>query len=236
MAAYDAFSASTLDAFADACAALGGPDAATCRDLVANAWAAQRAFLVTAASSKKPAKPEDLMAVMKQCGVVDACQAAGKVRRGDPRETGRSRARLDEKKVEKNKQGNAHARFAPRALLYIINYISLLLLGLLYLGETAEGSTTLRFSHPRSSHFCPRHVFFFFFAQAAKRGAFELHFKAVSESLGCLNWLLVAPMPREIVEAQLGSADYSANKCVRALFRREAKRERERLWVKEAIC
>ena len=73
-------------------------------------------------------------------------------------------------------------------------------------------------------------------AQAAKRGAFELHFKAVSESLGCLNWLLVAPMPREIVEAQLGSADYSANKCVRALFRREAKRERERLWVKEAIC
>jgi hypothetical protein len=80
VAAYDAFSAPTLAAFAEACATIGGPDAATCSALVNNAWAAQRAFLVTASECKKPAKPEDLMAVMKQCGVVDACQAAGKVR------------------------------------------------------------------------------------------------------------------------------------------------------------
>ena len=48
--------------------------------------------------------------------------------------------------------------------------------------------------------------------QAIKRGDFELHYKTVSESLGCLNWLMVAPQPKEIIEAQLGSADYSANK------------------------
>jgi len=48
--------------------------------------------------------------------------------------------------------------------------------------------------------------------QAIKRGDFELHYKTVSESLGCLNWLMVAPKPKEIIEAQLGSADYSANK------------------------
>jgi hypothetical protein len=80
VAAFDEFSAPTLKAFAEACATIGGPDAAACNELVVNAWSAQRAFLVMASQCKKPAKPEDMMALMKQCGVVDACQAAGKVR------------------------------------------------------------------------------------------------------------------------------------------------------------
>ena len=44
------------------------------------------------------------------------------------------------------------------------------------------------------------------------RGAFELHYKTLSEGLGALNWLMIEPQPREIIEAQIGAADYSANK------------------------
>ena len=45
-----------------------------------------------------------------------------------------------------------------------------------------------------------------------KRGAFELHYKAVSEALNSLNWLMVEPTPREIIAAQLEAADYNLNK------------------------
>jgi len=84
VAAFDEFSAPTLKAFAEACATIGGPDAAACNELVVSAWSAQRNFLVMASQCKKPAKPEDMMTLMKQCGVVDACQAAGKVGKKAP--------------------------------------------------------------------------------------------------------------------------------------------------------
>ena len=48
--------------------------------------------------------------------------------------------------------------------------------------------------------------------KAQKRGDFELHYKAVAEGLGCLNWLMIEPKPRDFIEAQIGSMDYSANK------------------------
>jgi adenylyl cyclase-associated protein len=79
--AYDAFSKPSLDAIAAACAAIGGADAAAVGALIAEGWAAQRRFLVVAAACKKPA--DKGMAVLKSCGVVDACQAASKaVKRG----------------------------------------------------------------------------------------------------------------------------------------------------------
>lgn len=120
--AYDAFSKEHLDTLAAACKAIGGADMAAINDLVAGAWAAQRAFLVTASQCKKPA---DKLAVMKASGVVDACGAANK---------------------------------------------------------------------------------------AIKRGDFELHYKMVAEGLGSLNWLMIEPKPREIIENQIGSADFHGNK------------------------
>ena len=48
--------------------------------------------------------------------------------------------------------------------------------------------------------------------QASKRGPFELHFKTVAEGLGALNWLMIEPNPREMIEHGVGGADYSANK------------------------
>jgi len=110
---------------------MGGAELAECSKLVGNAWAAQRAFLVVASQCKKPA---DLMGLMKSCGVVDACQAAGK---------------------------------------------------------------------------------------ACKRGDFEHHYKTVSEGLGALNWLMIEPQPREMIEGQIGAADYSANK-IRIKFKRNS--------------
>lgn len=115
--------------FLPRCTSIGGPELAECSKLVADAWAAQRAFLVVASQCKKPS---DKLAVMKSCGVVDACQAAGK---------------------------------------------------------------------------------------ATKRGDFENHYKTVAEGLGALNWLMIEPQPREIIEAQVGAADYSANK-IRIAFKR----------------
>jgi adenylyl cyclase-associated protein len=127
--AYDDFSNPELAKFTAACTAIGGEDLATCSKLVTDAWAAQRAFLVMASECKKPA---DLMSVMKSCGVVDACQAAGK---------------------------------------------------------------------------------------AVKRGDFELHYKTIQEGLGALNWLMVEPKPRDVIEAQVGAQDYHANK-IRVQYKR----------------
>eukprot|EP00615_Pteridomonas_danica_P004366 CAMPEP_0114354250 /NCGR_PEP_ID=MMETSP0101-20121206/19305_1 /TAXON_ID=38822 ORGANISM="Pteridomonas danica, Strain PT" /NCGR_SAMPLE_ID=MMETSP0101 /ASSEMBLY_ACC=CAM_ASM_000211 /LENGTH=469 /DNA_ID=CAMNT_0001495557 /DNA_START=48 /DNA_END=1457 /DNA_ORIENTATION=+ len=55
--------------------------------------------------------------------------------------------------------------------------------------------------------------------KAVKRGDFELHYKAVQEGLGALNWLMVEPKPRDVIEAQVGAQDYHANK-IRIQYKR----------------
>ncbi|RYG66465.1 hypothetical protein EON64_09705, partial [archaeon] len=51
-----------------------------------------------------------------------------------------------------------------------------------------------------------------------KRNEWEKHAKTCAEGLGCLNWLVVKPAPREIVESSVGASDYWANN-IRKEFR-----------------
>ena len=83
IAAFDAYCAAYLDPFVAACGALGAPEAAACGEVVAEGWAAMRAFLVAASQSKKPANfPADCMPLLKpaQEAMAKASKAVG---RGD---------------------------------------------------------------------------------------------------------------------------------------------------------
>lgn len=44
-----------------------------------------------------------------------------------------------------------------------------------------------------------------------KRNEWEKHTKTVSEGIGCLNWVLVKPAPRDFIESFVGGSDYWAN-------------------------
>ena len=55
--------------------------------------------------------------------------------------------------------------------------------------------------------------------KAVQRGDFEFHYKAVSEALNALNWLMIDGNPRDVIDAQLEASDYNANK-IRIKFKR----------------
>ena len=55
--------------------------------------------------------------------------------------------------------------------------------------------------------------------EAVQRGDFEFHYKAVSEALNALNWLMIDGNPRDVIDAQLEASDYNANK-IRIKFKR----------------
>ena len=56
-------------------------------------------------------------------------------------------------------------------------------------------------------------------SKAVKRGDWEFHYKAVSEAMNCLNWLMIDGNPREVIDAQLEASDYNQNK-IRIKFKR----------------
>jgi len=83
VAAFDAYTAASLEPFVAACAALGALEAAQCGTTVTQAWAAMRGFIVAASVSKKPSNfPGDCMGLVKPCQA--AMQQASKdISRGD---------------------------------------------------------------------------------------------------------------------------------------------------------
>jgi adenylyl cyclase-associated protein len=44
-----------------------------------------------------------------------------------------------------------------------------------------------------------------------RRNEWEKHTKTLSEGVGCLNWLVVKPAPRDFIESFIGGSDYWAN-------------------------
>lgn len=48
-------------------------------------------------------------------------------------------------------------------------------------------------------------------AALVQRNEWEKHTKTCSEGIGCLNWLLVKPAPRDFIESYIGGSDYWAN-------------------------
>ena len=49
-------------------------------------------------------------------------------------------------------------------------------------------------------------------SKAISRGDWELHQKTVSEGVQCLQWLITAPGPKDVVESYIGGTDFHANK------------------------
>jgi adenylyl cyclase-associated protein len=56
-------------------------------------------------------------------------------------------------------------------------------------------------------------------SRAIERDDWENHYKAVSEGIQCLTWLLVEPAPRDFIENFIGGSDFWANK-IRVAYRK----------------
>jgi hypothetical protein len=62
---------------------------------------------------------------------------------------------------------------------------------------------------------------------AISRDEWEMHGKTISEGLGCLNWVAVAPpagLPKDIAESAVGGSDYWANK-IRVTYKKSGPAE-----------
>jgi hypothetical protein len=65
---------------------------------------------------------------------------------------------------------------------------------------------------------------------AISRDEWEMHGKTISEGLGCLNWVAVAPpagLPKDIAESAVGGSDYWANK-IRVTYKKSGPAEQVR--------